>query len=790
MQMGNGKPGGEPDGGAPANQPTGSFGRIARLALTTDADRGLVERPLLAPNLELRPLGGNATMLVSESFSSLLEGELYMDLLPLLDGTRTRLALARALADKHPAVTVQTALVSMATKGHIVSAEFTMARAMAAYWCSVGCSPRWAEERLGGARIELIGEADGLARALADMGLAVTSDAPTLSVIATRDYLAEEHAETNRARRQSGVPWMLIKADGIWPLFGPVFRPADEGAPCWACLAHRMRGNREVENFLRTAAGDEAAILPRGTAPPLAGAAFGLAANEIAKWVVLGERVPLHENAITLDTFERGWERHPVLRRPQCSECGDERLHRPDRASLPVHLHSSPKPVANSGGLRSVPPEETVRRYAKLVSPISGVVTELLRTTEAGDDWMHVYWAGSNLALKMNSLRLLRNSLRTKSSGKGSTSQQAQASALCEAVERYSGVFHGDEIRRMARYEEFADGDAIWPNDVMLYSDRQFENAEQINALRMRFNYVPERITPDLPMNWSPVWSLTRGRRRWLPTGLLYYAMPLEHEKIYVGPDSNGCASGNTLEEAILQGFFELVERDAFACWWYNRVQLPTVELDSFGDDYLAGMRDYYRAHNRDAWLLDATHDFRIPVFISVSRRTDKETEDIIFAAGAHTDPRIAAFRAVCELNQYLSAVRDVTPAGEGYLFDDPENMWWWHNAKIKDHPYLSPKPGATPRTLADFPAPPRFDDLRDDVEWCRALVESKGLEFLVLDQTRPDVGMPVAKTIVPGMRHFWSRFAPGRLYDVPVAEGWCAAATPEKDLNPISVFI
>src|SRR5690606_30411941 len=31
-------------------------------------------------------------------------------------------------------------------------------------------------------------------------------------------------------------------------------------------------------------------------------------------------------------------------------------------------------------------------------------------------------------------------------------------------------------------------------------------------------------------------------------------------------------------------------------------------------------------------------------------------------------------------------------------------------------------------------------------------------------------IGMPAVKVIVPGLRHFWARFAPGRLYDVPVA--------------------
>jgi hypothetical protein len=51
-----------------------------------------------------------------------------------------------------------------------------------------------------------------------------------------------------------------------------------------------------------------------------------------------------------------------------------------------------------------------------------------------------------------------------------------------------------------------------------------------------------------------------------------------------------------------------------------------------------------------------------------------------------------------------------------------------------------------------------------------------------VLDQTRPDIGLPVVKTIVPGMRHFWPRYAPGRLYDP-------AALVPEDEFNPVPIF-
>ena len=68
----------------------------------------------------------------------------------------------------------------------------------------------------------------------------------------------------------------------------------------------------------------------------------------------------------------------------------------------------------------------------------------------------------------------------------------------------------------------------------------------------------------------------------------------------------------------------------------------------------------------------------------------------------------------------------------------------------------------------------------------CVAIAERQGLDFLVLDQTRPDIEVPVVRVIVPGLRHFYRRFGPGRLYDVPVKLGWLEQPLKEEELNPI----
>lgn len=764
----------------------------SRIFARAVADNGPIRRPALAPHFTYQPVDDRQVFLVSEKFNTLLHGAIHARLLPLLDGQRPVEDIVRTLQDMHPEPDVRSALSSLTSKGYVVSGEYSMDRGRAAFWSSLGASPCWAEERLATTAVTVTGDGGRLAKCLQGLGVAVgKGGVPALAVVVCSDYLDEAHQVLNRQHLDAGTTWMLFRESGLQPLFGPVFRPGEQG-PCWACLAYRMRAHQEIHNFLRNLTGDGTCTQPQAAEPGLLDAAHSLAAIEIAKWLVLGKQASIHTQAISLDAGSMRTEHHPVMRRPQCSTCGDEALYRPDRPPVAVHLDSSPKNICNSGGLRSVSPEATLARYRHLVGPVGGVVTWLRRTTGDTDPWLNVHWAGSNTALRNRSMSVLRLSLRTKSAGKGSTAQQSEASALCEALERYSGAFHGDEIRIRKCFSAFA-GDkesvALHPNDVQLFSERQLDDAGRINAEGHPYNVVPPHFDPDRETDWTPVWSLTRGRHLYLPTALLYYGKAIGQRGLTdIVADSNGCAAGNTLEEAILQGFFELVERDAFAVWWYNRLRVPAVDLGSFEDDYLAEAGEYYRGLNRDLWVLDVTSDLGIPSFVALSRRTDKQAEDIIYGAGAHMDPHVAALRAVCELNQFLNWVQGTGAGGAGYRVDDPQCLWWWRNATLADHPYLAPAGGVAPRDRSDYPVA-KTTDLREDIERCRALVEAKGMEFLVLDQTRPDIGLPVARVIVPGMRHYWQRFAPGRLFSVPVETGHQERPLTESELNPAPVI-
>jgi oxazoline/thiazoline synthase len=184
-------------------------------------------------------------------------------------------------------------------------------------------------------------------------------------------------------------------------------------------------------------------------------------------------------------------------------------------------------------------------------------------------------------------------------------------------------------------------------------------------------------------------------------------------------------------------------------------------------------------------WALDLTADLGVPVVAALSARTDKPAEDILIGFGAHLDPRIALRRAVAELNQALPSVASAQADGSGYACSDQWALRWWSTGTRASLPYLTPAPGRPLLTPADYSAAPVRDPL-GDLAAINAALSAQGLQALVLDQTRPDVDLPVAKVVVPGLRPHWARFGEGRLNEVPVRLGRLPIPTAYEDLNPV----
>ena len=202
-----------------------------------------------------------------------------------------------------------------------------------------------------------------------------------------------------------------------------------------------------------------------------------------------------------------------------------------------------------------------------------------------------------------------------------------------EAIERYSGIFQGDEIRTTRRFTDFEPGEAILPKTVLLFSDAQYRSPE---AEPDDSHPVPARFDPSAKMEWSPVWSLRDQRFRYLADEPDVFL--LRRRRNSSSADSNGCAAGNTLQEAIVQGFLELVERDAYAIWWYNRLQREELDLSQFDDSYVQDLRSQLGDQGRKLWVLDITSDLGVPTYVAILHWMQNGHENIEFGSGAHFD--------------------------------------------------------------------------------------------------------------------------------------------------------
>jgi len=632
-----------------------------------------------------------------------------------------------------------------------------------------------AERNLRNCRVRIqsinVKGANELGIALSLLGVRVVKRSPDLTIVMVSDYLEERLAELNRQHLSARTPWLLVQPSGIFPLVGPVFTPGKSA--CWGCLTHRMQRNREVKTLLwwKRARCISASPLSRDT---LGQSGIQLAAIEIAKAIASEFRTQLGDHIISLDLLGSTIAKHYVAHRPQCPACGRKKLRDPGREPLPIDLAAGGKLVMTSGGYRSVSPRTTVARYRKHVSPLTGVVSRLERV-EVDLPLNTNYYATHNFSGPADNIDQLRAGLSGGSFGKGSTADQGEASALMEAIERYSGIYQGNEIRTRRRFTDFPPGDAILPNDVLLFSDAQYRRERPAGPDETP---MPEPFDRSAEIEWSPVWSLRDERFRYLPTSLLYFFYSGRDDAGHIHADSNGCAAGNTLEEAIVQGFLELVERDSYAIWWYNRLRRPELDLGQFDEPYVRDLKDQLAETGRRLWVLDTTTDLGIPSFVALSHSKENSHEFVEYGSGAHFDARIALLRALTEVNQFLS-IGLMGARDSGRSSNDRFGPF-----RLDDHPYLTPN--GNPTSRAAFGSNFGSLDRRAQVMACVQIAERQGLDFLVLDQTRPDIEVPVVRVIVPGLRHFYRRFAPGRLYDVPVKLGWRDRSLSERELNPL----
>lgn len=792
----------------------------------------------------LRPavVPGEAAYLVWDGGISLLRGRPFEVLAPLLDGSRTLQDVVREAAPALRADTVGTALgrlgqarlLAFRRPGGPDRPDEERARA---YWDLAGLDGDRAADAVscGGVEVLAVAGADAapVREACSGSGLrlvpgpaadgtrsinnqdpdeqgideeAAAPDA-ALTIVLTDTYLHPGLAEVDRRQRRLGRPWLLARPTGPEPWIGPFFQPG--AGACWHCLADRLGEHHRPELRLSQLLGRAAPEPPAASIAAARMAAAQLTALEAAKWLA-GVRRPQQDAIYSLDTLSLDGRTHPVVRRPQCPECGDPRL-TARQAWRPVQPDPGPGEGPTDG---EAPPTaaEILARHGSLADPVTGILGEL-RPEPHRPGFVHLVRSGPNLSAPCDSLGALQAVLRQHSGGKGATPDEARVSALGEAVERYSAGRRGDEAVVRGSYRDLS-ADAVHPDSCQLYDPRQYAGRDEWNAEQGSTHWVCEPFDETERREWTPVWSLTRERHVLVPTALLYFHHGAKGSSPQLRADSSGCAAGADLADALLRGFHELAERDAVALWWYNRTRQPGVDLDAFADPWADGLREACAAMGRTVWGLDVTSDLGVPAVVALSARSAGAPR-VLLGFGAHGDPRVALRRALAELGQLtLEYAPEEFPAKEFTApdftapgFTAPESKpgsagparpagqppglarWWDGLAREGLDPYLRPAPGPA-LGPNDYPHAAAHRSAARSVQDAAELLRARRMELLALDLTRPDVGMPVARVLVPGLRPVWARFAPGRLFDAPVALGRLREPTAYRDLNPFPLFV
>ena len=635
-------------------------------------------------------LQGEQVLLTLNDDYVVLKGSMAVEVVSLLNQGASPDEIVASLSNLYPPEQLHFLLMRLEQDGYLVEHVPELNTSLSSFWGALDFRPGEVYNALAthSLALNVIGVEHnlGIKKDLKSMQVRLDG-AASHALLLVDDYLNPQLEQYNAKAQKEDVSFLLAKPAGTSIWIGPVIHP--HKATCWQCLKHRLALNRPANVFRneQEIGGDhKGELMP----PAMLQIARGLICLETVKWLSSPSPFYLQDTLLSMDLRTLEVERHACVHRLQCPVCGTGK----SSGRTQVVLSKELPLLRREYTFRSASKKSTLDRYESLVSPVTGVVRSMRRVITEGTDLMHNYTVNHSGRLKGHSIESLRLATRDKSGGKGKTDIDAKVSGLCEALERFSAIYDDDPVACNGSYDSLGD-EAIHPNTMLLFSEQQYDQREAWNREQSgKFQHVPKRFDPADTIAWTTVWSLSRQEPRYVPAAYCYYGFDGPGSQ-YCKADSNGLASGNTLEEAILYGFFELAERDAVSIWWYNKGRYPRVELSGFKDPYFDAIAAYFRSLNRELWVLDVTNDLGVPTFVAISPQLHAATQDILMGFGTHLDARTAITRAILEVNQSLPTVlRSAEQRRAQLLPDFADALEWWDTATVEQEPYLLPSPG------------------------------------------------------------------------------------------------
>ncbi len=295
----------------------------------------------------------------------------------------------------------------------------------------------------------------------------------------------------------------------------------------------------------------------------------------------------------------------------------------------------------NTGGRRACSPAETWRRLAPLL-PVFGVsrVANITGLDRIGIPVFSAYRPNSR------SLSVFQ--------GKGPDAEAARVSAVMEACETWCA-------ERIALPLKLASIDELFHSHALV-------DLARLPLMR------PEGVDPGEPFLWIEGDDLMKGERKWLPFEMVHanYALPEPPHSGGFSATTNGLASGNTRDEAVLHALMEVIERDAVTLWklgadaWGDKTALRLETVDDPGCRRVLGR---LAEAGIEVAVWDVRSDIGVPCFLCLIAEPGAETGTAEFGAGAHPAPEIALMRALTEAAQarttFIAGAREDIPEAD-----------------------------------------------------------------------------------------------------------------------------
>jgi ribosomal protein S12 methylthiotransferase accessory factor len=584
------------------------------------------------------------------------------------------------------------------------------------------------------------------------------------------------YTRAEKVFRKKGIPWLrgsVLFGEGI---IGPLVRQGSQG--CSHCadvrflMAGRDRQNSRFQELFQQQLGQQRDVWSSNTG--LMQMAVLIAAE--AKRVLQGDQPHTEEHLLLVHLKTLTISRHFFLANPLCPICSELPDDSPEAAR--ISLGSSPK-VGDGYRVRSMDEWRAV-----LVQDYLDVRTGFFN--EKMTDLVSPFAAiGVNLPLFGDD---------EKTGGRSHSYAESQLTAMLEGIERYGGLMpRGKRTAVHDSYRRLADV-ALHPVTVGVHAKEQYAETD----------FPFQEFDPDRPMNWVWGYSFLQERPLLVPEHFAYYNLGGRERIVY--DTSNGCALGGSLEEAILYGILEVVERDSFLMTWYAGLPVPRLDLGSFEDKELRLMIDRFQAVTEyELYVFNTTMENGIPSVWALAKNKGNKGLNLLCAAGAHLDPLRAVKGAIHELSGLLLSYSDQFEADRTRyeeFFDNPNRV-----QHMEDHSMLYGVPKAEERLrfLLDDSRPmqscaeaftwkksPHLD-LTEDLKDVLRVFHRLHLDVVVVDQTTQEMkrnGLHCVKVLIPGMlpMTFGHRFIRldglERVSRVPAELGYVAAPLTREQLN------